>query len=508
MALREVLADLSVRVRGVAQLRATNQGISEAIAGLRGAGRALGVVGAAISGALAAGQVASFVREVVHMGDELDKAAGRIGFNAESLARWRFVAERSGVEAQKLQQGLQAMQRNAANAARGAGAGAAAFRQLHVQLRDAGGTLRTNDAVFDDTVTALAAVGDTSRRAALASQIFGEEAGAAIAAMAAQGGPALEQLRARFDQLSGGSMGRLAEQSAAAQDAFTDWTLVTTALKAQLATSFLPTLTRIVTAIADWGARIAAVLRRSNAFRVALWGLVAVLAAVAVAVSPLVLGLLLLAAPFALLFLLVEDLVTMFTGGQSAIGEFLDELFGVGTAQAVVENLTAAWEGLVLAIRTAIALLRGDPVPTASGRVTAGVEQRQRDAAAAAGRITREGDESFDQSLKRTNRLRRLQGLNPLGPGGEEVVPRARRRGPRVPVAGLTQAPTVTAGALGRPAGGQALEQRFTFGNINLTANGVEDPNALMAAVQPQIAERMQTAIGRAAARNPQARRP
>jgi hypothetical protein len=56
---------------------------------------------------------------------------------------------------------------------------------------------------------------------------------------------------------------------------------------------------------------------------------------------------------FALLALLVDDINMLFTGGQSAIGRWLDELGGVGTAQAVVEgfrdalvSVQAAWEGL------------------------------------------------------------------------------------------------------------------------------------------------------------------
>ncbi|GAB5547812.1 MAG: hypothetical protein SangKO_075720 [Sandaracinaceae bacterium] len=143
----------------------------------------------------------------------------------------------------------------------------------------------------------------------------------------------------------------------AAQDAITDWNTATLSFKSQLGAAFLPTLTRVLLAVTEYGTLIASAVRRSNAVQVAFWGLVTVLGALAVAFAigfaPVTVGLALLA----LLFFVVEDLVTLFMGGESAIGAFLDELFGVGTAQAVVESLTAAWEGLVSIIREAGELL-------------------------------------------------------------------------------------------------------------------------------------------------------
>lgn len=58
-----------------------------------------------------------------------------------------------------------------------------------------------------------------------------------------------------------------------------------------------------------------------------------------------------LAAPFAIpiaviaaLILLVDELHALFTGGKSVIGEWLDEWGGVGTADALVRNLTESWQ--------------------------------------------------------------------------------------------------------------------------------------------------------------------
>lgn len=46
------------------------------------------------------------------------------------------------------------------------------------------------------------------------------------------------------------------------------------------------------------------------------------------------------------LILLVDDLWNLFTEGESVIGDLLDEMFGMGTAEAVVNGLADAWQWL------------------------------------------------------------------------------------------------------------------------------------------------------------------
>jgi hypothetical protein len=50
------------------------------------------------------------------------------------------------------------------------------------------------------------------------------------------------------------------------------------------------------------------------------------------------------------LYLIVQDLVVAFQGGDSAFGRFLDALGGAGTAQFVIEKLTKAWEWFIFLV--------------------------------------------------------------------------------------------------------------------------------------------------------------
>jgi len=49
------------------------------------------------------------------------------------------------------------------------------------------------------------------------------------------------------------------------------------------------------------------------------------------------------AAALGVLYLIVQDLVVMFQGGESAFGKFLDEVDGAGTAKIAVQDLKDAW---------------------------------------------------------------------------------------------------------------------------------------------------------------------
>jgi hypothetical protein len=55
----------------------------------------------------------------------------------------------------------------------------------------------------------------------------------------------------------------------------------------------------------------------------------------------------------ALLFLIFEDLYTLFTGGDSAIGRFIDGMFGVGASAEFVKTVKAAWADFVEVLKGA-----------------------------------------------------------------------------------------------------------------------------------------------------------
>jgi len=490
VALREILADLVVRVRGTRQLANVQRSATGVVGSLRGAARALGAVGAAVTSALAVRQIAGFVTEVIDLGDETAKTARQLGISADELGRWRFAAERSGVDADSLANGMRRLQRNLVDASEGLSTPQRAFRDLGVSATDADGRVREMEDVIPELADAFGRLETDTQRSARAQQLFGR-AGAQLLPFFDEGSAGLERLRARFEELGGVMGDDFFEDAEAAQDAMADWDVAMTSIRSSIVVSVLPAITRVVTTIAEWTATVRQALARSSAMQVALGALTVAAAALAIALAPVLATVLLLIAPFAILFLVVEDLVTMFRGGQSAIGDFIDAMFGAGAAESVVRTLTEAWEGLVHAIRTAYAAVTGGEAPTMSGRADVGgsVQEegaRQRRAAALRGELRGSRGQTYDDALAEANRYRAEAGMDPLERHAAMAQP--------------TRAVAARSVAGGR-AGDvhQAIDAR-----TEITIQG-GDPEATARAIERRRGGGLERAIAQAAARTPQA---
>jgi len=203
MALREVLADLTVRIRGQQGLTQANRGISQAASGLTGVSTALRGAGAALGVSLGLRQIARFASDVIAAGDEIDKTSQSLNLSAEALQRWNFIAERSGVSTQQLSSSLLRLQRTAGAAADGNRTSQDTFRTLGVEVRNANGEIREGEDLFRSTIIALGEVENSTQRTFLATRLFGR-AGAQLLPVVNAGAEGIEELSARFAELGGG----------------------------------------------------------------------------------------------------------------------------------------------------------------------------------------------------------------------------------------------------------------------------------------------------------------
>jgi len=184
-------------------------------------------------------------------GDEIAKTSRQIGVGAEDLQRLRFAAERSGVEAAQLQAGLKKLQVGLVEAReKGTGPTSEGLELLGVSLAD----LPT-----DDTEAALGVLADAfsgleneTERTAIASRIFGEDAGPALKTLLDEGSEGIEALGDRAADL-GGVLGEDALGSAEAlTDSFTDLQTLFEGVKNQIGAELAPTITDLVGRIIDF----------------------------------------------------------------------------------------------------------------------------------------------------------------------------------------------------------------------------------------------------------------
>lgn len=313
-------------------------------------------LGGALIGGLAAFGIGHFVKGMIELGDELGDTSGQLGISAEALQRWRFIAQRSGVDAGVVQGAFARLARSAATAGEGAGGAAGAFRRLGVSTRGADGQLKSTEQLFRDLAVGMAGLPNQTEKMAIAQQIFGRS-GAQLVPILSRGAAGIAELEARFRELGGGAGPEFVEMTDKADAALIDLDLVTRGVKSRLAVEFLPTITRVISKGVEWVSKFAEVAQKTGLFKTALQVLTGIVIAFGIAWGAANIPTLVALALIVLLTLAVNDLQAMFRGGQSVIGDFLDEMFGVGTATQFVRDCTDAWEGLIATVKDALHFL-------------------------------------------------------------------------------------------------------------------------------------------------------
>ena len=173
-------------------------------------GRVLGAAAVA-----AATGLAYMAKQSIDLADEMSKAAQKIGVTTESLSQLRYAADLAGVAGASLDKSLQKLNRSMSEATITSTSKAAmAFKALGVEVKNADGSLRSSDAVFDDLADKMAGMRDGATKTALAMDIFGKS-GADLIPLMNGGSKAIQAAREEADRLGqtiDGKAAKAAEQ--------------------------------------------------------------------------------------------------------------------------------------------------------------------------------------------------------------------------------------------------------------------------------------------------------
>lgn len=340
MVIAELLASLGVQVdeKSLKKVDSVLGGVAS------NASKILGGVAAIFGGA----QLTSFVKELVAVGSELNDTAVRLGTNTRALQEYRFAAQQVGVDNATLDTSFRFLAKSSYDASTGGKEAAAVYRKLGVNVKDANGNLAPAEDLFIGVAQALSELDNESEKTALALKVFGR-GGQAILPLVNEGAEGIARLRAEFGELGGGFSDEFVAQADALGDSMDALETAGQSLKSTFGVAVFP--------IIQWGVNLLLKLEKGfhhiiDGTRLVKSGLAVMTAAfVAWGVAALwaarqaIAGWLAAVAPFVLvgvalaaLALILDDVAALLTGGKSLVGKYLDEWFGVGTADALVRN--------------------------------------------------------------------------------------------------------------------------------------------------------------------------
>jgi phage-related protein len=321
--------------------RASNNS-STAMGRLKGAtAGALGAVRTLLP-AIGVGAVAKFAKDNLDAADAMSKLSLRTGIAAPTLDKFRKVAELSDTSIEGLSKAFTILAKNSADAAEGSGPAADAFAKLGIDVTDAGGKLRTTDAIFLDIADRFAQLADGTDKAALASDIFGSRLGSQLIPLLNSGGDAVRNMSTALTQ-------DFADRAAAFNDRLENMQEQLQQLDLFLTTALLPVLEALVGVFEQVGgafSKLPEPLQKITASVIALsaaWGLLGPI------VAPLI-GL--------LKGLAALKIGATIAGWAGAIGPLLAGLKALGALIAAVFTGPVGWIVLLVAAGVAIYTFR------------------------------------------------------------------------------------------------------------------------------------------------------
>lgn len=319
-----------------------NGGLINLAAGFNIAAQAAGVAERIFSATVV--PVKEMIAHVIELGDELDATSQRTGMSAREIQQWRFIAEKGNVDADLLTSSIGRLQRTAVTTPK-------AFHGLGIEIKDATGHVKSASDLFRETGLAIASIQNPAERTARAQAIFGR-AGAALLPVFADGSASLEEMQRRFTELGGGLGDDVVKNAHEASDAMADWNLAMTTVQGNLARSLLPTLTHVIEEGATFVAELGELVKTSSVVQVVLGalGVAGAIAFVGLTVSGVIPTIVAIAAMLGILFLITEDVVTAFRGGDSVFGkteEWFARMTGVTlTFAGQLQALGLGWHAL------------------------------------------------------------------------------------------------------------------------------------------------------------------
>lgn len=329
-ALREILARFGFSWDKAA-LKAADSGVESLV------GKIGGVV-AALSGGLFASAVNNFAAQL----DVFDDLSAQTKIATDDLQLYSYAAKVSGSSQEEMFQSLTLLQKAMGRTTEATGPQVEAFKSLGVSLKDASGDARPLAEALPEVFANFKNLTSESKKSEVATSLFGR-AGVKLIPLLDRGAEGLAELKNEMSEFGGIVSGETIKAAGDFRDNMVKLDTALFGLKARLANSLFPQLTKgadgLAMLIGRFGKWAETTTLADNAV-MALGG--SLVLTFAKGLAPyLKSGL-----KFGAIFLAFDELIGFLQGKDGLISRALDSAFGMGTAEKVrqvVLEATSSW---------------------------------------------------------------------------------------------------------------------------------------------------------------------
>lgn len=341
-ALREILAEYGFNID------TTNIAAADSL--VDGMGDKLLSFGKWVAGAFAVKAVVDFTKGLIDTADNLSDTSQRLNVGTDDLQAWYYAAKLNGVEADELNSSIQRLGASLADAAKGGGQ-AKAFKDLGVDLENTDGSLKSSIQVFEEAGVAIGAIADPTKAAGYAADLFGKQY-ARLLPLFKQGPEGIAKLKKEFQELGGGLSVDFIQNAAEFNDQIDTLSIAGRGLASEVLAPMLPILVDLGKAGVGFARALTGTSKASDTLSLlgrSLGNIVRTFLRGGPATSAFSAGLR-LGGKFARLLvqplLEIEDFLVFLAGGDSVLGDWVDETFGAGTRAKIQRAFQTFADGL------------------------------------------------------------------------------------------------------------------------------------------------------------------
>ncbi len=320
MALREVFADIGLRVSGQQAVKQANSSVDSL------ADAATGLVAAFAGNALFEG-IKGFAEEL----DVLDDLSAQTKVSTDALQTWGYAAQLSGSSASEFNRALELLQKGLGNADAATSAQAKALESLGVAYKDGAGDVKPLADILPEVLATFGNLPNQAKKAEVATALFGR-AGVRMIPTLERGTAGMADLRKEMEEFGGVVGGDTIAAAGEFKDNLARLDRASFALKGTLASALFPQLSKMIEGLAKGVGTFSNFTKGTTLADNAGIALAATLAGPVLRAFGPFLG---KGLKFAAIYGAVDDVIGFLNGKESVIADILDAAFGGGTADQV-----------------------------------------------------------------------------------------------------------------------------------------------------------------------------
>ena len=198
------------------------------------------------------GAIAGVAASTAVAGDQIAKGAQRTALSVEEYQALAFAAEKAGMGIEQFEASMKLANTKVQQAIKDGKDYIETTNGVRIAITNADGSLKTQQQLLEETAEAVQNAATAQDALAIATSVYGDEAGARMVPMLSQGAEGVKAMAAELEALGGVMSEELTKDSEAFLDLTTDMKTILLGIRNTIGEALLPAINDMMTSLKEW----------------------------------------------------------------------------------------------------------------------------------------------------------------------------------------------------------------------------------------------------------------